>query len=188
MMSFVKCLPIASLSLIAACASTPAIHYYTLDMTPSDRVVPAVKLQVERFRTSDALGRPQMAIHTSPTQIEYYAIDQWVGDLGELVGRKLAAELGSATPDAPTLRVSGTVVDCGQVDRAQNGAAARLTLAVELRAMAQRFSDQPLLARTYHCERPAQQSSPGAVARALSRCLEDIAVELAGDAAGLAAD
>ena len=180
-------LVIASLPVLAACASAPVIHYYTLDMAPSGRAAAAVALKVEDLRTSETLGRRQILIQTSPTRIEYYATDQWAGDVGELVGQKLAAELGPPAPGAPELAVTGTVVDCGQVDRPGGGAAARLTLDVTVRDPASPGSAPPLLVRTYTCERPAEQATPDAVARALSRCVEEIAAELARDAERAAA-
>jgi uncharacterized lipoprotein YmbA len=176
-------LMIASLPILAACASAPVIHYYTFDMAPSGRSPAAVALRVRGFQTTEALGRRQILIQTSPTEIEYYATDQWAGDVGELVAQKLAAELGPAAPDAPVLAVTGTVVDCGQVDRPGGGAAARLTLEATVRDPTHPRSQPPLLVKTYTCERPAEQATPTAVARALSRCVEAIAAELVSDAA-----
>ncbi len=175
-------LMIASLPILAACASAPVIHYYTFDMAPSGRSPAAVALRVRGFQTTEALGRRQILIQTSPTEIEYYATDQWAGDVGELVAQKLAAELGPAAPDAPVLAVTGTVVDCGQVDRPGGGAAARLTLEVTIRDPAHQRFQPPLLVKTYRCELPAQQATPDAVARALSSCVDKVAAELAGDA------
>ncbi len=182
-MRVTKRLVIASLPLLAACASAPVIHYHTLDMAPSGRSPAAVALRVRGFRTTEALGRRQILIQTSPTEIEYYATDQWAGDVGELVTQKLSAELGPAPPDARVMAVAGTVIDCGQVDRPGGGAAARLTLEVTIRDPTHQRSQPPLLVKTYTCERPAEQATPDAVARALSRCVEEIAAELAGDAA-----
>jgi len=180
-MRVTKRLVIASLPVLAACASAPVIHYYTFDMAPSGRTAAAVALKVEDLRTSEALGRRQILIQTSPTRIEYYATDQWAGDVGELVAQKLAAELGPAAPGAPVLRVTGTVVDCGQVDRPGGAAAARLTLEVTVRDPAHQLTQAPLLVKTYTCERSAEQATPDAVARALSRCVEDVAAELESD-------
>jgi hypothetical protein len=74
------------------------------------------------------------------------------------------------------------VSDCGQVDRPGGGAAARLTLEATIRDPEHEYSRPPLLVKTYTCETPAEQATPDAVARALSRCVEKIAAELAGDA------
>lgn len=181
-MRVTKRLVIASLPVLAACASAPVIHYYTFDMAPSGRTSAAVALNVEDLRTSEALGRRQILIQTSPTRIEYYATDQWAGDVGELVAQKLTAELAPAAPGAPELAVTGTVIDCGQVDRPGGAAAARLTAELTVRDPAHQLSRAPLLVKTYTCERPAEQATPDAVARALSRCVEEIAAELARDA------
>ena len=92
------------------CASTPKFDYYTLDMTRSGRAEPRTGFAVEPLATAEGLGGDRIFIQASPTRVEYFATDRWVAGVGELVQRKLAAELGSGEPGASELRLSGTAL------------------------------------------------------------------------------
>ncbi len=168
----------------AGCASAPDARYYTLDMNRSGEALPTVNLEVEALRAADTLTRPQIMIQASPTRVEYYAVDQWAGSLSELVTRKLRTELGPPEEGRRTMAVSGTLLECGQVDVA-GGAEAELQLRLTVRDAQEAVSGRPLLERTYSCRRRADAVHPEAVAVALSRCLETIAAELAVDAGTL---
>ena len=175
---------LAALCLLAACASAPRIDYYTLAMEPSGQVQTTGNLVVERLRTTEALGRSQILISTSPTRIEYYATDQWAGGVAELVRQKLAVEFGPPVEGRNTLTVSGTVLACEQVDVA-GGAKGRLKLQIEVRDPSGERSEQPLLEKTYEVSRRASKPSPAAVVEALSRCVEQVAKEIATDVSSL---
>jgi uncharacterized lipoprotein YmbA len=177
---------VAAVLVLGACASAPDLDYFTLDMTPSGRAAPEVNLAVERFRVSELLARDPIVIQHSETGIDFYATDRWAAGLGELVQRKLEAELGPSQDGRQSLRVGGVVLACQQLD-VVGGAEARLSLAVEIREAGARSSDEPILVRTYTATRPADAASAGAVVRALSRAAEDIAVEIAADASALPA-
>lgn len=169
---------------VCACASAPKIDYYTLGMEPSGRAEPTVNLSVERFRSTEALGRSQIMVLASPTRVEYYATDQWAGSIGELVQRKLAAEFGAPVEGRKSLVVSGKVVACEQVDRA-GGAEARVTLEVVVRDAELPRYQPPLLERSYSSSRPVTNPSAGAVVEGLSRCVEEIAADIAADTSSL---
>ena len=177
------CVPVA-VCLLAACASAPKIDYYTLAMEPSGQTQNTVNLMVERLRTTEALGRSQILISTSPTRIEYYATDRWAGSVTELVQQKLAVEFGPPVEGRKTLRVSGTVLACEQVD-VGGGAEGRVKIAVEVRDPAGARFEQPLLEKTYEVSRSASRPSPAAVVEALSRCVEEIAAEITTDVSSL---
>ena len=170
--------------LLAACASAPKIDYYTLAMEPSGQIRTTVNLVVERLRTTEALGRSQILISTSPTRIEYYATDRWAGSVTELVQQKLAVEFGPPVEGRKTLRVSGTVLACEQVD-VGGGAEGRVKIAVEVRDPAGARFEQPLLEKTYEVSRSASRPSPAAVVEALSRCVEEIAAKITTDVSSL---
>jgi uncharacterized lipoprotein YmbA len=172
------------LLLLGGCASTPKVDYFTLAMDPSGQARPAHNLVVERFRTTEALGRDQILIQTSATEIEYYASDQWAGSLGELVQQKLAVEFGPPIEDRKALVVSGTILACEQVDL-PNGAEARLKLRVVVRDAEKKRYEEPLLSKTYSATRQVSRPSADAVVVALSRCIEQVAAEIAGDVSGL---
>jgi ABC-type uncharacterized transport system auxiliary subunit len=174
--------PILSLMMVVlcACASAPKIDYYTLGMESSGRVDPAVNLSVERMRTTEALGRSQIMVLASPTRIEYYATDHWAGSIGELVQQKLAAEFGPPVNGRETLVVSGKVLACEQVD-GPGGAEARVKLDIVVRDADTPRYEPPLLEKSYDVSRPVSGSNPGSVVAELSRCVEDIAVEIVSD-------
>ena len=169
------------LVLAAACASRPDISYYTFDMDPSGRAEATVNLEVESIRTTEPLAKRQMLIQPSPTRVEYYAVDEWAGGLGELVAEKLRSEFGPGQEGRRTLSVSGTVLACEQVD-GPAGAEARARMRVVLRDPTRRRYEDPLLVRTYQAVRAVEPSGPAALARALSACLEQIAADIADDA------
>jgi ABC-type uncharacterized transport system auxiliary subunit len=172
------------LCVLCGCASAPKIDYYTLGMESSGRADVSVNLSVERFRTTEALGRSQIMVLMSPTRVEYYATDQWAGSLGELVQQKLAAEFGPPADGRKTLVVSGTVLACEQTDE-PSGAEARVKLEVVVRDAGIPRYQPPLFKKTYSSSRPVSGSNPGSLVEQLSRCVEDIAAEIATDVSSL---
>lgn len=172
---------LALLLATAACMSAPKIGHYTLAVEASGTVRPALNLEVERLLASETLRDPRIYIQASPTRVEYYATERWAGSLGELVQRKLVIEFGPASPGRRTLKVGGVVLACGQLDR-EEGAAAHVKLAIELRDPESRRSQPPLLEKTYEATMPVAAPVAGEVVTALSRCVERIAGEIAADA------
>lgn len=169
---------------LAGCASAPDIDYFTIDMTPSGEVETGINLVVGPFSTTESLGRSQILILASPTRIEYYATDRWASGVGELVQQKLAAEFGPVEAGRPTLKVAGRVTAFEQKDE-ETGAKGWVRLAVVIRDGQALSYEDPLLAKTYEATLDADGDKPGAVVEALSRALEQIAAEIAADAAGL---
>lgn len=169
---------------LGACASAPDIDYYTLDMDPSGKVETGTNLVVGRFSTTESLGRSQILIHTSPTRIEYYATDRWASGVGELVERKLAAEFGPSVEGRQSFKVTGRVVAFEERDDV-TGVKARVELAVVIRDGQAKGYEDPLLQKTYEVTRNVDGRMPDAVVEALSAAMEEIAAEIAADAAGL---
>ncbi|NIA13375.1 MAG: hypothetical protein GWP08_04785 [Nitrospiraceae bacterium] len=164
----------------AGCVSAPGIRYYTLDMRASGQVAGAVNVRVERLREVESLARKEILIQRTPTQIEYYAVDEWAAAPGELIGQKLEAELGSVDEGAPVILTTGMILDFEQVDTA-NGADATVRLKLAFHREGESRYDRPLAEKVYEVTRTADSATPGAVVEALSRCLEDIAVQIAKD-------
>ena len=169
---------------LTACASAPKINYYTLDMDSSGTVNPSVNLVVERVRTTDALSRNQIMVLASPTRVEYFATDHWVGNLADLVRQKLTAEFGPGVEGRRSLALSVTVLSCEQVDGA-GAAEARMQLRVTVRDPAEKRYREPLLEKTYEVSRLAASNSAGAIVEALSICAVEIAADIAADAGSL---
>jgi len=169
---------------LAGCVSPPAARYYTLDMRPSGTVKAPVNIEVDQLRESEAIGRKDILIKKSPTQIEYYARDQWAAALSEIVAQKLESEFGRAADNGKTIVITGTILDFEQVDT-PDGAEAHVRLDLEFRRQDMSRYDPPLLKKIYQRILPADTRAPGEVVRALSRCLEKIAEEIASDAGAL---
>jgi uncharacterized lipoprotein YmbA len=165
--------------LLAACGSSPKINYYTLSANPSGDAASEVNLDVRRFQTTEALSRSGILIAASPTRVEYYAKEHWVASVGELVQQKLQAEFGPHREGRPTYIVSGLVTALEQVDTA-SGHEARMAVDVVIRDPALKMYEAPLLERSFSATETASGNDPDAVVKALSRCAETIAAEIAG--------
>jgi ABC-type uncharacterized transport system auxiliary subunit len=162
------------------CTSAPKIDYYTLALEPSGNVESDHNMVVERFRTTEALGRSQIMIYTSPTEIEYYATDHWAGGIGELVQQKLSEEFGPHVDGQKTLIVSGSVLAFEQVDQ-PGGIAARIKLHVVVRDSEKKRYHAPLIEKTYSVTKPTSGPNPASVVQTLSQCVEEIALEIIED-------
>lgn len=170
----------------AGCAGAPEPRFYTLDMTSSGTVEPAVNVDVDRLRAHDALTRVDILVKKSPTQIEYYALDRWAASLSELVPEKLRSELGSHAKDRPTFVVNGEILAFEQVDR-ESGADAHIKLDLTYHREGESRYDTPLFRKQYELFTPADSAHPSSVVEALSKGLEMIAAEIAHDASALLA-
>jgi uncharacterized lipoprotein YmbA len=171
--------------LLTACASSPDLEYYTIDMGESGGAQTGVHLRVEHFSVSEKLDRSQIVIQVSPTRIEYYSHARWAAGVGEMVRQKLAAEFGSPVEGRRAFAVRGRVVAFEQVDGRQ-GPRVRVRLEIQLHEAGPEGSDDPLIDASYETERPAEEDGVDAVVQALSRALEDIAADIAEDVRGLA--
>jgi len=160
--------------LLAACASVPDYRYYTLDMTPHAGVDVPLYVEQVRISVNEAIGKPEILIRTSPTRIEYYALDRWAGGLEEQVAEKLKAEFDTASGDSLPVSLFGRVMAFEQVDT-PSGAEGRVKLEMTASAAGGEFT------KTYAHSVPAGASSADSVVEALSRAMEGIAKELAAD-------
>lgn len=175
---------VLAMGFLAGCGNSPASRYYTLDMKPSGGAAPAFGLEVERIRSSEPVARRDILIKKTPLEVEYYAVDKWAADPGQLVGEKLAAEFGHRPDADKRVRISGNLLGFEQVDTPV-GPEAHIKLDLEFRrAAADRF-DAPALKKTYELSLPMQGNGPAAVAETLSRGLEQVAAQIAADAGKL---
>lgn len=176
--------PLLLFLLMAGCKSAPPTKYYTLDMTPSGAIAPAVHLIVDRIVVGEALSRRDIMIKEGPTKIEYYATDQWAAGLDEMVRQKLEEEFGRAPSSQRTLVLTGEVLAFEQIDT-PGGADAHVKLSVELRDEQTSRHDAPLLQKAYEARKKADTERPQDVVRALSQLVENIAAEIVKDAQAL---
>lgn len=172
------------LVLLISCASAPNLDYYTLDMTASDTSDGTVNLVVDHFRVAEKLDRHQIVIQQSPTRISYYATERWASSVGEMVEHKLAAEFGPVDADQRSLIVEGNVVAFEQID-SSSGPMARVGFEITIRDGESKRYETPLLEKSYEAEEPTSDNNVDAVVQALSRAVEEIAAQIAEDAAGL---
>jgi uncharacterized lipoprotein YmbA len=167
------------------CASSPPVDYFGLDMEPSGEATTELGVEVEPFSTVGSLAGNGIYIQASPTRVEYYDSARWAAGVGELVQRKLAAELGTGRAGAVAVKVSGTVLAFGQVDEPSGGRSARVRLEVALRSVESRRYEVPLHEAVYEATMPVTGGGVEALALALSRCIEEIASEIAGEVAAI---
>ncbi|MGD8438997.1 MAG: ABC-type transport auxiliary lipoprotein family protein [Holophagae bacterium] len=171
---------VASVLLLASCASAPKLSYYTLDMRPSGSARSDANLAVQRFTVTERLDRSQIVIQASPVRVEYYATARWAAGLGGMVQQKLGGELGPADAEARVLTVSGRVTAFEQVDT-DSGPQALVRLDVVIRDHGGDRSDVPLIEATYEASHALDGDGVEALVRALSRATEDVAVQIAND-------
>ena len=172
----------ALLMVLGGCTTTPDIRYYTLDMSSASGGGGEVRFEIGRVRLSEPVASKDIFIQISPTEVEYYASDQWVAGVDELVADKLRAEFGPGRPDAEVIDLDVAVKKFGQRDVGGGGVEAH----VRLEARMERRGGE-VLEKVYSRETPVGPSTRvvNGVVVALSRSLEEIAAEMAADAAAL---
>ncbi|MDP7640161.1 MAG: ABC-type transport auxiliary lipoprotein family protein [Candidatus Hydrogenedentes bacterium] len=164
------------------CASAPDLNYYTLDMRASGAEPPPANIEIDRIQVAESLSRTDILIRTSATEVEYYATDRWVSNIGALVREKLQSEFGSPLTGRKTVSLSGEIFGFGQVDTA-DGAEAHVKISVIVSTADARRSESPLVEKTYEVSARAASATPGAVVEALSKGLESVAASIAADIA-----
>ncbi len=173
------------LAVLSGCVSSPAYRYHTLNMAPSGAAQSmSYNIEVERFRTSEALAPHAILIKLSPTQAEYYAEHLWLGTLEEQVRRKLRAEFGPIVAGRLTVVISGTIVAFEQIDTT-GGADVRAQLDVAARFETADPYAAPVLRKQYEIRIPAAAPRPDEAVQALSQAVEELAKAIAGDVDGL---
>jgi uncharacterized lipoprotein YmbA len=167
---------LAALALAPGCATTPPEYrYYTLDMQPRANVTAPVRLASVRIEVNEALQQPAIMIRTSPTRVEYYALDRWASGLQEQIAEKLKIEFANPVPDAPLIQINARLMSCEQVDT-PDGPQVRIKLEVQSGDAFQKIYTQT---------GPASAPNAAAAVEALSRATEAIATELAADLRGV---
>jgi len=169
---------------LAGCATSPPMRYYTLDMQCASTAPHGVHIGIEHLRLAQPLARREIMIQASPTQLDYYALDQWAATLDELVAHKLEAEFGECAEATRDLVLRGRILAFNQVD-VPGGAQAHAKIAVALYEPGARLHEPPLFEKTYEARGPATEPTAPAVVEALSRCLEEVAAAIVEDARGL---
>jgi len=154
-------------------------------MTYSGLAKPAINLKIETIEVAEALQRESILIMVAPTKAEYYASEQWVAGLHELVRQKLESELGPKREGLPTYGMSVTVRSLGQID-APDGTQTQASLDIEVRPLHESRYKEPLFEKIHSVTKEVREPSIDKVVMTLSRCREEIAAEIAADTQNLA--
>ncbi|MBS0420414.1 MAG: membrane integrity-associated transporter subunit PqiC [Proteobacteria bacterium] len=89
-------------ALLAACASSPPMHYYTLtEMPASSRLtVPenTIPVRLDRVTIPTELDRSQIVRRVGPTQLQIVENDRWAAPLDETIRRVLSNDLAARLP------------------------------------------------------------------------------------------
>ncbi len=174
-------------TLLSGCASAPQYRYYTIDMTPRAELTPPVRIEGVRISINQALQRPEIMIRTSPTQVEYYAIDRWASGLEEQIAGKINTEFASASSDLQPFNITATLMAFEQVDTPA-GPEVLVKLDANIQPSFDATGQEPIfLRKLYVVTRPAAAPGAAAAVEALSRATEAIASEMAADIAAVVA-
>jgi len=171
------------LGVLSGCASAPAYRYYTIDMQPGAHVDSTARVSDVNIRVNQALSKPEILIRTSPTQVEYYALDRWASGLEEQVAEKLKTEFAGISRELPALALDGTLMAFEQVDTPA-GAEVRVKLEIEFNHPAKELRNlgiAPTFKKIYERTEPSAAPTADAAVAALSRAIESIAVEIGKD-------
>jgi uncharacterized protein len=96
---------IGVLALLAACASSPEMHFYTLTAIAPEAPAAgksASLVRLERLTIPDELDRPQVVQQIDATRLNVSDQDRWAAPLDELVRRILWANLSERLPGTMT--------------------------------------------------------------------------------------
>lgn len=171
--------------LMAGClSSSPPPDLYTLDMRYSGTPEPPLDITVGLISVAEPLMQKNILIKKSPTQVEYYAVGQWAGSLDEMLREKLETEFGPTSATTRTLVLTGELLAFEQVDLPE-GAQAHLKLEAEIRETNKSRYTEALLKKLYDISVPTESADPNGIALALSRAVEQLAAQIAADAASL---
>jgi len=180
---------VGALALLQGCATAPPQQYYTLDMRPSGTISTPLVISVGMINVAEQLAMKDILIRKSPTEIEHYAVGQWIAGLDELMREKLEAELGVPVGAKRTLALTADLFAFEQVDLpgdAQSaGAEAHIKIEIQLRETNKSRYTAPLLQKIYDVHVPVADASVNGLVVALSRAVEQLAAQIAADAAKL---
>lgn len=161
---------------LAGCASVPQFRYYTIDMQQGATLDPPARLTGVSFKVNEALAKPEILIRTSPTQIEYYALDRWASSLEEQLAEKFKTEFAGASGDRPPVNVTGRLMAFEQVDTSA-GPEVRIKLDIRAEGNPGDFGLQKL----YTASRPITGTGAAGAVEMLSRATEEIAAQFSAD-------
>lgn len=86
--------------LVAGCASSPPMRYYTLsERVPTDASPGAVGLKVGRISLPGEIDRTQLVYRVDANRLRITEMDRWAAPLDEMIRRVLTDNLTARLPD-----------------------------------------------------------------------------------------
>ncbi|HET9108670.1 MAG TPA: PqiC family protein [Steroidobacteraceae bacterium] len=168
--------------MLAACASSPPTHFFTLEPVAPGAATTAVRghapLKVDAVHIPPALDRSSIVRGMSGNQLQISSRDRWAGDLGETIRRVLTQDLARRlppgmviAPDAPPpANARGIVVD---ILTFQPRDAGQVVLDADW-TLLQGSQSHPVLSRSEHLTTAAAPTAQGETA-AMSTLLGQLA-------------
>jgi len=169
--------------------SSPASRFYTLSTLSSVAGQggagggPAFRVRVAPVTLPEGVDRPQLVRRTGENTVVVDEFDRWVEPLDALLRNTLVQNLGALAPDAQVL---GDAAPGLSADRTVVVAVNRLDLSSQLVLDAVWFvlpegADQPEKTHRTQLVEAAGSGQPAEVAPALSRAMEKLSREIAGE-------
>ncbi len=183
-------LALAALAALAGClGSSPASRFYTLStLSPhagqgGGGGGPAFRVRVAPVTLPEGVDRPQLVRRTGENTVVVDEYDRWVEPLDALLRNTLVLDLGALLPDAQVL---GDAVPGLAAERTVVVAVNRLDLSSQVLMDAVWFvlpagTDQPERTHRTSLTENAGSGSPADIAPALSRAIERLSREIAGE-------
>lgn len=179
---------VAFVVVLAGCVGSAPPRLYTLDLESPGDVASEFNVEFARLRPDGHLARNELLLRKGPNEVDYYRLDQWAGNVGDLVARKLNTAFGTGEPGRPSIAVSGQVLRFEMEQQTDSAVRAVARLALEFRRKGSSPYEEPLLKKTYDAEEPLDAAAPSLLAMGLSQCVDRIALAVAGDLRNLQTD
>jgi len=180
-------LALVALGAVGCIGSSPASRFYTLStLSPREGQggggTPR-RIRVAPVTLPEGVDRPQMVRRTGDNTVVVDEYDRWVEPLDALLRNTLVQDLGALVPEAQVL---GDAVPGLASDRTVVVALNRLDLGAQLSMDAVWFvlpagADQPERTHRTRLTEPAGSGQPADLAPALSRAMEKLSREIAGE-------
>lgn len=107
-------LSLGLVTVLAGCVNPRPVTQYTLTtdsaLQPVRRQIAPMTILVGPVKVASYLDQPRMIRRHGATRIDSISSHQWAGDLDEMIGNKLVAEMGVLLKPSPLFPYPGTTV------------------------------------------------------------------------------
>jgi uncharacterized lipoprotein YmbA len=178
-------------AVLAACASSPPVQFYSLEPTadpvkssePSSMVVGVGPIRVPEY-----LKRSQMVTRGPGAEVEVHEFHRWAEPVGKAIHRVVAADVDSQLKDVVAIAypflepVQVNYVVLGQVDRFDADSSGQVVLQVQWAVQKLHGPDEEGLIAPQRSRYTAQAASPenfNDIAKAMNRALDEFGGDIA---------